>query len=56
MKPLKPRRCIAVHDKTGRRCGNLTRARHSNLCREHRGSLVLALMDLFNPKPFRRKR
>lgn len=55
MKPLKKRRCIAV-DKTGRRCGNHTRARQSNLCHEHRGSLVLALMDAFNPKPFRRKR
>ena len=54
MKPLKKRCCIAFNGK--RRCENLTRARHSNLCREHRGSFFLALMDLFNPKPFRRTR
>jgi hypothetical protein len=50
---MKPRRCIAFNGK--RRCENLTRARHSNLCREHRSSLVLALMDAFNRKPFRRR-
>jgi hypothetical protein len=53
MKPLKKRRCIAFNGKT--RCENLTRAEHSNLCRVHRSSLVLALMDAFNPKPLRRR-
>jgi hypothetical protein len=56
-KPKRPkgewRQCIAYRPDTGERCPSFHAATRTNLCREHRKSGFLRLMDAFNPVPFR---